>query len=201
MSEERHKEIVKKLEDKYLGKYLILKDGTTTDEIISVSVDYDINKQDMNRLSDSFKTVFVNEVLYTTDAIQNLLDEKELDKITKIKKLINKKKETILDLIYNFTKNANSSINYIVQHYGIRHQLKKFNEECYELMEAVTQYEDIRYTRLHSTKHITEEIADVLVLLMQIQTYYDIKTCDIKEVVINKIIRQLERIENVKNKR
>ena len=113
-----------------------------------------------------------------------------------------KKKDTITELIDDFTKEANYIIYGIVKHYGIRHQLKKFNEEVFELNEAVIEYEESKYIlqRLHldTTKHIIEEIADVMVLLMQIQIYYKIDTCAIKKIVEDKIRRQLWRMENGK---
>ena len=50
-------------------------------------------------------------------------------------------------------------------------------------------------------EHVIEEIADVMVMLKQIQLNYNIKTDDIKEVMKFKIERQLERIkEDANNK-
>ncbi len=97
----------------------------------------------------------------------------------------------------------------IINNYGVNHQLRKFNEEVFELNEAIINYEDEQSLKdllditiidsdITKKKHITEEIADVMVMLKQFQLYYDIKDEDIKEVMKNKINRQIERIENEK---
>ena len=78
----------------------------------------------------------------------------------------------------------------IINYYGIDKQLKYIHSEYFELDEAI----------LRSTKsHITEEIADVLVMLKQIQYYYDISDDLVELVMKSKIARQLKRIENEKN--
>ena len=94
----------------------------------------------------------------------------------------------------------------IIDRYGINNQLRKFNEESYELIEAIFEYnaqkeacENIGCSRIHIDKckeHITEEIADVIVMLKQFQYYYDITDEEIEEVMKYKINRQLQRIEN-----
>lgn len=92
----------------------------------------------------------------------------------------------------------------IIQHYGVNHQQRKFNEEVFELQEAINTYElketvqyEIPLTEIIGTKeHITEEIADCLVLLKQFQVYYDISAEQIKEVMRFKTKRQLERMKN-----
>lgn len=94
----------------------------------------------------------------------------------------------------------------IIQHYGINHQQRKLNEECYELIEALKNYEfqkeaceSVGCSRIHVDKereHIKEEIADVMVMLKQFQYYYGITDKEIEEVMKFKINRQLERIEN-----
>lgn len=75
----------------------------------------------------------------------------------------------------------------IINHFGIRNQLKKLNEECYELIEAVNYYE---------LKEIIEEVADVQVLLNEIKAYYDISDEIEEKVMLYKIDRTLERIES-----
>lgn len=93
----------------------------------------------------------------------------------------------------------------IVNHYGINNQLRKFNEECFELIEAIFQYEEQKRvceefcSRLHCDKdreHIIEEMADVTVMLNQFKKYYCITDKDLVEVTKFKIARQLERIKN-----
>lgn len=91
----------------------------------------------------------------------------------------------------------------IIQHYKINNQQRKFVEECYELMEAITQreypaiakdkkpYELVEFEKAH----IIEEIADIEVMLDQFKAYYDISQEEISKVKDYKIKRQLERIE------
>lgn len=103
----------------------------------------------------------------------------------------------------------NQKLRKIINHYGIMEQLKYFQSEVFELNEAIINYEseksikellDIKIidSDISKKKHITEEIADVMVMLKQFQLYYDIKDEDIEEVMKSKIDRQLWRIENEK---
>ena len=91
----------------------------------------------------------------------------------------------------------------IINHYGIIPQLKYFQSEVFELNEAIicnelkesVQYE-IPLTEIVDTReHITEEIADVMVMLEQFKNYYGISSEEITEIFWNKVDRQLERIE------
>ena len=90
----------------------------------------------------------------------------------------------------------------IIEHFGIRNQLKKFNEECYELEEAILDYQtEIAYfdedaMTLSIKKHIAEEIADVMLLLEQFKLHYDITSEEITNIFWNKVARTLERIES-----
>jgi len=96
----------------------------------------------------------------------------------------------------------NNELKKIVLYYGITHQQRKFWEECGELSEAITTHElkqsveyEIPLTEIVGTKkHITEEIADVMVMLRQFQLYYDISDDEIVEIMKSKINRQIRRI-------
>ncbi len=94
----------------------------------------------------------------------------------------------------------------IFKHYGELPQLKHFNSEVFELNEAIINYETINnYDKEESNfkiygnrlliEHITEEIADVLVMLSQFIEYYKIHPNDILMTMAQKINRQLKRIE------
>ena len=85
----------------------------------------------------------------------------------------------------------------IVNHYGIKQQLKKFNEETFELIEAVTinEVDNFDLVDQELVDKIVEEIADVVVLLKQIQLYYFINESFIKKIMEQKIDRQLNRIK------
>ena len=73
----------------------------------------------------------------------------------------------------------------IINHYGYRHQIRKLAEEQYELIEALFE---------ENKEHITEEIADCLVLINQFKAYYEIKDKDIQKVYDYKIARQERRM-------
>lgn len=75
----------------------------------------------------------------------------------------------------------------IINHYGYKHQIKKLAEEQYELIEALFE---------EKKDHITEEIADCLVLINQFKAFYQIKDKDIQKVYDYKIARQERRIED-----
>lgn len=94
----------------------------------------------------------------------------------------------------------------IIRHYGINNQLRKFNEENFELIEAITHF---RYIEIYKGtladnaykyhyKHIKEEIADNLVLLTQFILYYNINLDDIEEIFKYKVDRQIKRMEKDK---
>lgn len=113
----------------------------------------------------------------------------------------------------------NEKLRMIINHYGIRNQLKHFQSEVYELTEAIlirknigiieSIIEGIKQTLVMSSgleytdskkEHIKEEIADVMVMLKQFQLYYNISSDEIKEVMKCKVERQIERINNEGNK-
>lgn len=95
----------------------------------------------------------------------------------------------------------------IITHYGVLPQLKYFQSEIFELNEAILQYEHINnYYKTSSNfktygnnlmkEHITEEIADVQLMLNQFKRYYDISDEIIEEIMNEKADRQLKRIED-----
>jgi len=92
----------------------------------------------------------------------------------------------------------------IINHYGIKKQLKYIHSEYFELDEAIIDYErsgwnfndesciEIEKGYKH---HIAEEIADIFVMLKQFQYYYGINDKELAEVMNYKMDRQLERIK------
>ena len=92
----------------------------------------------------------------------------------------------------------------IIKHYGLNHQQRKLEEEVYELQEAITRYEMARetnstggvYSLVAFEEHITEEIADVCVLLMQIANYFKLDIPSIDRTMEMKIDRQIERMKD-----
>lgn len=92
----------------------------------------------------------------------------------------------------------------IISSFGVLSQLKYFQSEVFELNEAIITHElkksveyEIPLTEIVGTKeHITEEIADVMVMLEQFKLYYNIENMEIAKIMKNKINRTLERIES-----
>ena len=91
----------------------------------------------------------------------------------------------------------NDKLREIINHYGIKQQLKKFNEETFELIEAVTinEVDNFDLVDRELVDKIVEGIADVVVLLKQIQLYYFIDENLIKKIMEQKVDRQLNRIK------
>lgn len=96
------------------------------------------------------------------------------------------------------------SLLQIINHYRVMPQLKYFQSEVFELVEAVinrelhwnydTEIQDIKPL----DKHIAEEISDCFVMLKQFQYYYGITDEEIINNMQFKIKRQLERIKEGK---
>ena len=78
----------------------------------------------------------------------------------------------------------------IIKYYGVLPQLKYFQSEVYELTEAILEERYWEGTK----EHITEEIADIKVMLDQFIEYYELDRDAIFEIWCNKIDRQLDRI-------
>lgn len=82
----------------------------------------------------------------------------------------------------------------IIEKHGVSAQLKKLSEEIFELQEAIIVSNDFGFINpISFTKHITEEFADVMVVLNQIKEVYGLNDDEIKEVMESKIDRQCER--------
>lgn len=92
----------------------------------------------------------------------------------------------------------------IIKHYGALAQLKYLQSEVFELNEAIINHElkqsveyEIPLTELIGTReHIIEELADVEVMLTQFRLLYNISCDEINDVMVYKIGRQIQRIEN-----
>lgn len=103
----------------------------------------------------------------------------------------------------------------IMDYYGLNKQLKYMQSEVFELNEAIIRYQehlrnpiDVIIQSLEPAfafvgnrkakdklEDVKGEIADVMVMLRQIQYNYDIKDEEIIEIMKQKISRQLERID------
>ena len=95
----------------------------------------------------------------------------------------------------------------IINHFGLRAQMKKLNEETYELLEAIDNYEDAwleqeglepYYTAAEMAifrDHIVEEMGDVLILLTQFLARYEIVKPELDTWMDAKLDRTKERIK------
>ena len=87
----------------------------------------------------------------------------------------------------------------IIGTYGISNQLKYIHSEYFELDEAILEYEKASEWTPSMVenwkKHIAEELADVMVMLKQFQYYFDIEDSEIEKIMVEKIQRQLKRID------
>lgn len=83
----------------------------------------------------------------------------------------------------------------IVNHYGLKNQLKYIHSEYFELDEAILNY----ITRDEDKEHIAEELSDCFVMLKQFQYYYEIPDEEIERIMKYKIDRQLGRIDKENN--
>lgn len=79
----------------------------------------------------------------------------------------------------------------IINHYGVRKQIKKLSEEVFELQEAVI---DCEWDIDGRTDHVAEELADVMVLLEQIRLYYGISLHNVRDIMEVKTDRQIMKI-------
>lgn len=91
----------------------------------------------------------------------------------------------------------------IIKTFGINNQKKKFAEESFEFIEAVTEYEsDIRWEdpearEVASDKAaIVEEMADCMVILRQFMLYLNIEEEELEKIIRFKTYRTLNRLKN-----
>ena len=88
----------------------------------------------------------------------------------------------------------------IINHYGINNQQRKLAEEVFELQEAITIERNGKTSDYcDDIEHITEELADVIVILEQFKRYYNIPDDEIENIKNFKVKRQIERIDNNEN--
>ena len=89
--------------------------------------------------------------------------------------------------------NRINDIKTIARHYGVRSQLGICQEECAELIQAISKYE--RTCSNASRMAVAMEIADVLIMVRQTAYLMDIDDQILDAYISAKIDRQLQRIE------
>lgn len=82
----------------------------------------------------------------------------------------------------------------IILHYGLKHQIRKFAEESYELVEALL-------CEQMDSGHVAEEIADCCVMIEQFKQLFCFSDAEIVEIANSKIKRQIERIKANKDEK
>jgi len=94
--------------------------------------------------------------------------------------------------------------NTIMNYFGYRNQMKKLNEECYEFLEAVDNYEDLlmmikdipEKDRLVARDFVIEEIADMFIIITQFIAKYEIEKYEVDKFINYKLDRTIMRIED-----
>lgn len=86
----------------------------------------------------------------------------------------------------------------IYNYFGGDNQRRKLVEEIYEFLEAVIIYECCREKKNENflKMNVTEEMADILLLLTEFIAAYDIKQNAVENIIDMKLGRTEKRIEN-----
>ncbi len=86
----------------------------------------------------------------------------------------------------------------IIKFYGKEHQSRIAMEECAELIQAINKC--MRYPDDKKSKeNLIEEIADVLICIIQLRIMYHITNDAIKKLIFEKLDRTYKRLERDKN--
>ena len=89
-----------------------------------------------------------------------------------------------------YIRTESDKVKKIAEHYGLKNQLIQLAEECSEL-----SIESLHYTKERGgTERISEEIADVLIMIQQVIHLLGCGREDIEKYAEFKIDRQLSRI-------
>ena len=95
----------------------------------------------------------------------------------------------------------------IIYTYGIENQQRKYEEEVFELQQAIINYRNAEIMKKHVRENdldinldefkrdIEKEMADNCVLLMQFANYFDLDITNIRKDIDYKLDRQIDRIE------
>lgn len=98
----------------------------------------------------------------------------------------------------------------IIKNYGVNNQLRKLNEEVFELQESIIERQNKSWSLEGKTPEIVEpvikeyimniaqEIADCYVMIEQFRLYYNISKEKIEDIMKYKVERQLSRIAKEK---
>lgn len=88
-------------------------------------------------------------------------------------------------------------IQYIAEHYGYEPQSRQLVEELSELIRAVCKHNRaFGGKKLSESNAIIEEMADVTIMMCQLQHILGIGNLDLDSKIEQKLNRQIERIKN-----
>ena len=87
-----------------------------------------------------------------------------------------------------------NKLKYLASFYGIKSQTSQLDEEMAEL---TVETHKLMRERTESTKGLTEEIADVEILLSQLKILYKINSLEVDLIKEKKINRQMERVNKL----
>lgn len=94
-------------------------------------------------------------------------------------------------------------IQYIAYHYGYEPQSRQLIEELSELIQAVCKHNRAfdgkrlsKFSNCPEKDAITEEMADVTIMMCQLQHILGIGNLDLDSKIEQKLNRQIERIKN-----
>ena len=85
-------------------------------------------------------------------------------------------------------------LKYLASFYGIKSQTSQLDEEMAEL---TVETHKLMRGRTENTKCLTEEIADVEILLSQLKILYKIDSLEVDLIKEKKINRQMERVNKL----
>lgn len=102
--------------------------------------------------------------------------------------------------------NTSQQIRYIANHYGLESQSRQLMEECGELSQAVNKvWRSVKGFVKGSGKstevveaeaNLVEEMADVSVMIMQLQELLGISNSRLKDAIEFKLDREIQKIHN-----
>ena len=87
----------------------------------------------------------------------------------------------------------------IADHYGLNSQIDILQEECAELIQAISKYRRSNNPNFFDKTHIEEEIADVEIMITQVKHLMGLSEKVIRGIKDTKLERQLERMRREKD--
>ena len=94
-------------------------------------------------------------------------------------------------------RKRSAKLRYIATHYGLDKQLAKTQEECAELIQAISKFKLAETSEDHVSgmQKITEEMADVLIMLNQIK-FLTNNGIGLQGMIEQKLDRKIQRIHD-----